>query len=412
MAFLQIKSTNPKLSFILRKNPATGMIVRHLKEGHLIGYYSNDNTVFNCYFKDADYDVSYKIHRNEDFEYINTTRYHACEFVLDTINEFLSHIIKKDIPDDVDGFENEVFLNLVYVRQRYLEIFSKYYTDYEIKYEKITEGNFRVWFKTKKSLKELISFVQLFSIFNVLKNRVLNDSEIEKYINVMDATKTPYFVKYVFKVNMLRDVRSFDKYKDKLAQNCVEDVEFSHGYLAQQRFDYVKANLDYKRDIVDFGCGEGNFIWKFRDKIENVRYYAVDKDEEVREGLAKRFPNKENLAILEVFPELNKPTDVIMSEVVEHMDLKDAEFTLNQILMNPCVGRVIITTPDKDFNQFYFFDEDETRHEDHHFELTSSEFRAWIEKVTNNKFNAYFTGIGDKVNGIHPSLGCVISKKV
>ncbi len=43
MAFMQIGSTNPKFSFILKKNPESGMIVRSVREGHLFGYYSGDN---------------------------------------------------------------------------------------------------------------------------------------------------------------------------------------------------------------------------------------------------------------------------------------------------------------------------------------------------------------------------------
>jgi hypothetical protein len=412
MAFLQVKSTNPKFSFILKKNPLNPL-VRHLKQGHLIGYYSNDNSVFNCYFKDADYENSYKFSKYADssFEYLNVYRYNACEFVLDTITEFLSHIVKKQDAEDVEGYDNEVFLNLVYVKQKYLEIFSKYYSGYEIEYEKIAEGNFRVRFKTKKTLKQLIAFVQLFAIFNVLKNRFLNDGEIDKYIGIMDSAVTPYFIKYVFKVNVLNNEGLFNRYKAKLSENCVEDVDFTYGYLYQNRFDFVRNALDFKRDIVDFGCGEGNYIYKFRDKIDEIRYYAVDKDEDLREKVARRFGNKENLAILEVFPEISQPVDVIMSEVVEHMPLEEAEFTVKNIIANPLVNSTILTTPNKDFNQFYFFEDDEARHDDHHFEFTYNEFREWLEKVTENKYDFTIYGIGDKVNGCNPSLGATIRRK-
>ena len=89
MAFIQIESDNPQLSFLLRKNPASGMIVKQLRQGLLFGYYSHNNpTQFNCWFKDHDSQVSYDA--DKEFEFNDVTRYSAATFVNNCFDEFLT----------------------------------------------------------------------------------------------------------------------------------------------------------------------------------------------------------------------------------------------------------------------------------------------------------------------------------
>lgn len=59
MAIVQLRSTNPQLSFIIRKNPQSGMQLRPVRQGIAYGWYSDEAT-YNVYFKDADNEVSYK----------------------------------------------------------------------------------------------------------------------------------------------------------------------------------------------------------------------------------------------------------------------------------------------------------------------------------------------------------------
>ena len=119
MAFLQIGSTNQKLSYILKKNPASGMLCRELKHGRLFGYYSDSSTVFNVFFKDADWDTSYKDHRDDSFQYLNPSQYNAPEFVLDCISEFFAHIIKKNDEMDTEGFDNSITVNMISIKPKW-----------------------------------------------------------------------------------------------------------------------------------------------------------------------------------------------------------------------------------------------------------------------------------------------------
>lgn len=414
MAFMQIGSTNPQFSFILKKNPGSGMLVRSLKEGRLFGYYSNEASIFNCFFKDADWDISYKRFRDESFEYVNPSQYNAPEFVLDTITEFFAHIIKKVNEGDDEGFDSFVMLNMISIKKKYLDIFSKYFEHVKIDATEVCPNNYRLKFSSKGTLKELLAFVQLFTIFNILKTRRLNDDEISKYMNQLINIKAPYFIKYVFKVNILNTQKLFRQHKEALEANSFEKIDFAYGYAAQQRILAIEKLLPMTRDLVDWGCGEGNFIKHLLGKMpEGKTYFAIDRDHDVLEIAKKRARDSKNIEFRDhfVFNSLNLGEhDVILSEVIEHMEKLEATQLVRDILImsGSLMKQLIITTPNKDFNQFYFFDDEELRHDDHHFEMTKAEFEAWLPAVAGHHKYEVFE-IGDKVNGVCCTLGAVIS---
>lgn len=419
MAFMQIGSTNPKFSFILRKNPSSGMLIRDLRQGHILGYYSDHDKVFNCFFKDSDSDISYKKFKKDDFEYVNPSRYNAPEFVLDSITEFFEHIIKKEIEHDVAGYDNFLMINMVDIKRKYLDIFQRHFENVQISSSEICANNFRLTFSTKGTLKELLSFVQLFALFNTMKNRYLEDGEIVKYIERLTKVKAPYFVKYVFKISALRERRNFVKYKKSLEENSLgnETIEFKHGHLHDQRMDVVESLLSFKRSIIDFGCGDGNFAKRLYSRIEDAgkRYYAIDKDEEKLRIVKKRMEDSKNLIIgtslsdISMCPDdMNSDFDVIMSEVIEHMSKEDAKSLIKEMISRQNVKSLIITTPNKDFNQFFMYDsDDEMRHESHQFEMGKVEFEKWIGEIvmTQKDRKVNFLEIGDRVNFISATVG-------
>ena len=56
------------------------------------------------------------------------------------------------------------------------------------------------------------------------------------------------------------------------------------------------------------------------------------------------------------------------------------------------------------------FEENDTRHVDHHFELTKQEFADWINSFVKD-FTVDFIDVGDKVNGIPVTIGVEIRRK-
>jgi len=123
MAFIQLESDNPNLSFLIRKNPASGMIVKQLRQGLLFGYYSqNNSTQFNCWFKDHDAQVSYDA--DKEFEFNDVTRYSAATFVNNCFDEFFHDVIAKDQENDTPGFQNSLLINCIHARKRLLDVFN------------------------------------------------------------------------------------------------------------------------------------------------------------------------------------------------------------------------------------------------------------------------------------------------
>jgi len=59
MAIIQFSSTNPEFSYVIAKNPASGMSIKSIRKGQAFAWFSNENT-YNVFFKDADNDLSYK----------------------------------------------------------------------------------------------------------------------------------------------------------------------------------------------------------------------------------------------------------------------------------------------------------------------------------------------------------------
>lgn len=107
MAIVQVRSTNPQFSFLIKKNPNSGMMLRSIRRGMAYGWYTDQQT-FNVYFKDADNEISYKQHENENFEYLNVSRYNTPLFPLNAINEFFSASLKAQ--DERDGTDESPFV--------------------------------------------------------------------------------------------------------------------------------------------------------------------------------------------------------------------------------------------------------------------------------------------------------------
>jgi hypothetical protein len=84
--------------------------------------------------------------------------------------------------------------------------------------------------------------------------------------------------------------------------------------------------------------------------------------------------------------------DVILSEVLEHIE-KDEALKLLQALRQVEVNKLIITVPNKDFNEFYGMAETEFRHDDHKWEPTYDE---WVK----------FLGDAAKTTGLYLTKFC------
>jgi hypothetical protein len=98
---------------------------------------------------------------------------------------------------------------------------------------------------------------------------------------------------------------------------------------------------------------------------------------------------------------------VLLTEVIEHNSVEDAKALIKQTLTYN-INKLFISSPNIDFNHFYNM-EKLLRHDDHVFEPTNAEFRAIIEECTAGKdCRVEYFQLGDCINGIQPTQGCII----
>lgn len=423
MAFLQLSSTNPNFSFILKKNPASGMLIKPNRKGRLFAWYSNPS-IFNLYFRDSDMEVSYS---GEDFEYMDATRYNAPMFLINAFSEFLNHMKKAD-DKDIAGYEHVLMINQMKCKPQSLDRFKSYFPEYEFKFEEVASRNFRIEIKTKNSLRELVNLGQLLSVFNSLLNNDLeyvSDDDIDKYISCMKVIDPPYYIKHLFKLYFLKTEKLFNKYKKLIEKSEKDKIEFEFGSTLTQRISAIKRRLDFKSSIIDIGCGTGDYVREFAHKLgPELKYHAIDIDPERIEAV-KRLCNRKEIENVVTWSSIDEfasagefvpsadftdSADILMTEVIEHMTKDDSAALIKRVLEWKFKS-LIITTPNKTFNSNYQLLEEDMRNEDHVVEMTKEEFVEWIKRITDSSgYKVKFFDIGDNVNSLRPTLAVIIEK--
>lgn len=422
MACLQFESTNPKLSYIISKNPASGLFARQIREGNMFGWYSHERC-YNIFFKDAPDKVSYKTHPNDEFEYNNLTRYTSSLFVLNALTDVLRSAFLKPTADDVEGeYTHTLTIPSIYVSNPNCLKCLEQQTDISIVVKHQMHNIYSLGFCTKKSVYTLLNFVGCFALLNAVYNDAeyinVNEDFLKKYLKCLDVVDLPYFARYIFKTKLMRSTTWFKAYQTILEKSAKNEIKMEYGFLSENRYYAVKNYLKDKPDsILDFGCGSGRYVDPLT-KGRAIKYYAIDKDEDCIEKVKSRcrYENLEtftNLAeLIKVYKEVDgsPPLSVIMVEVFEHLDYEEAKQIVKYLLSELNVNRMVITTPNKSFNKYYDNTNDELRIEEHQFELNTEEFMDIIRPQLLVGYTASFKGVGDSVNGEQPTQMAIIER--
>jgi len=429
-----LSSTNPKLSWIINKNPENefgGFLAKSLKKGVLQGYYhKDDKTKYIGYFKDSENEMSYS---DKDYENLDTTRYNSPNIILDMVKELFGDLYKKKSEHDEDNkYEHSFYIpSLLLRRFNYFTLFSKYFNDFEFIIEEKVAKTCSVTIKTNKSLSDLINMVLIFNLFAVSLNQrdvYLNDDVIKKYTSIFTKLKVPYFMAYVYKSKIIPNRKKiFKQIKGQLEKSIVDanNVNLVVGDTHTQRINYITELLDSQCHLLDFGCGEGRYVKMLATKLDkmNLEYHGYDIDEEVLEeakGKAIKkyclknvhfYSKKEEVFVDGSVLDATKCYDVLLTEVIEHLELNDAKKLMIDLLNLKNINRLVVTTPNAEFNQYYKLDLDnEMRHDDHKFELDRKQFTDTISEVIENvnfEYDVKYFNIGDEVDGVTPTQGII-----
>lgn len=419
MAIVQVKSTNPKFTFLIKKNPEKGMQLRPVRQGMAYGWYSEDS-VFNVYFKDADNNISYKKHEEESFEYLNVSRYNTPLFPLNAISEFFSAPFKAQDDRDEEGYEHTFYINMIHIdRVRYIEIFEKHMKEYTFTLEHQAYKSYSLTVTTHKSLYHLLHVVSVLCLFLSMFGDEyidISDSILDKYSRSLNVIDSPFYIRSLFARNFLSTRERFRKYKAEVEQTNRYAITMEYGGTAMQRRNFIAEALPFNKPILDIGCGEGFYAGAFAGKIESI-YYAVDVNEELlevvgRKAAARQIDNIAAFRSLDRFLEVynGEKVDVILTEVIEHMSHEEAEELICQVCSQVDFDQLIITTPNAEFNRYYELEK--FRHEDHKWEMGQEPFRHWFaDTVREIPVDYEFVAIGDRVDGIHTTQGVLVRRK-
>jgi 2-polyprenyl-3-methyl-5-hydroxy-6-metoxy-1,4-benzoquinol methylase len=419
MAIIQVRSTNPQFSYMIKKNPNSGMMLRSIRKGMAYGWYADEQT-FNVYFKDADNEISYKQNEQENFEYLNVSRYNTPLFPLNAISEFFSTPLKAQDERDAEGYAHTFHMNMIHIElMRYIEFFEKHLEDFTFEVTHQAHKSYSLTVTTSTSLYQLLHVVSVLCLFlSIFGNEYIDisDSVLDKYIHSVNVIDAPFYIRSLFVRNFLSSRDRFRKYKAALEKTDRYDIQFAYGGTALQRRNYIGSVLPFDKSIVDVGCGEGFYAIPFAGKVE-ASYYAVDIDEErlqtvKRKAAAKEIENIATFGSVDEFLESynGEQVDVILTEVIEHMSVDEAGTLIRQICSAIDFENLVITTPNADFNRYYELSH--FRHDDHKWEMGEAAFRQWMGDVIKGmNLDFEFVAVGDGVNDIKTTQGVILKRK-
>lgn len=434
MAVMLVESTDPNLSFHLKKNPATGLVVKRMRKGALSGWYPNGDTQkYALFFHD---DTNNSSFANDGKNYTDMTRYTSTYFVFHSISTMFSSVLKLDASQQV--FKHKITIPSVQMRAEKTIGHLNKFLNLDLTVTKKSEGIdslalYSVTLELESTFNEFMmrTYVLFYLLHADLFQSDLGYMEgmIEKVTKILVELKAEYFLWYLFNKNIICRESTFKKLQPTLGNGSQDGkIELHYGGTQQQRKAFVDSQMDFKNDVLDIGCGEGYFLLPYAKKLHNGKTITgVDKDARLINGIANKVEDRKQEDKVSLFTSMddfyaqydNSVKDIICVEVIEHMPEQDAFNLLREALMKVRFRKAIITTPNRDFNQFY-----KTmvgfRHDDHHFEFNNAEFEAFIKSVNDSiwmeedcpYWEFEYMPVGDIVNGISMAQAVVITNKM
>ena len=433
---IQISSHNPHLLDVLNKNPDTafGIYAKALRNGQLVGNAINAHQ-YDVVFQDTRYS-----YLPEESNQIDFQSYCSPLVILHCCNEFFKDLLQEKeayFTQEIKWLgksRSEIDNQPCTIEVKNLYINSSWYKDGNFLLERYFKncqitpliGN-NVSLKVEgKTIFEAVNLLSFIAVISHITNEYgeytyIDDSFAQKYARILtNISDVPYFVFYLFikkavkSERQLTDIRPlFETYFKEKGLNIEFQFTDTHG----SRMEFAVKEFGFDYPILDIGCGEMKYYRRFMRKnyTYNHPYFATDTDPSVAEyAHSLRYKmDTENLVFLNSLNDFNynNPVNILLTEVIEHNPIPDAEALVAKCLsMN--FHKMIITTPDSRFNIHYFDDpENSIRHEDHHFEWNDSEFQSFINRLLYSypNYQVRFVGIGDRINGVCPTQAAVIT---
>lgn len=425
---IKIKSENPNFLSILNKNPNTdlGLYLRPLRNGHIIGNCVDEN-FYEVIFQDTKHSYT-----NYEDNQIDFKSYCSPEVILNLIRELFSHLVKdvQEVNNTTISWLNkkigEIDNQSCTIEVENFLIDSGWYKDNEFLLSRylpnvkvIKTDGFKIYGLsiTSENIVQAINTLGVVSFLTAVTNSrefYLEDGQIEKYASILTNVKTvPYFVYYLYiKRCCIRSNKIFDRIVPKLEkcfqQNTGNVVKFTPNDTHKDRMIFVKNHLDMEKPVLNFGCGEFRhekyFGKNFKSKLIS---YDTEDYSELHNKVKERF--EFDWSFTTDLSTIDKDTEyqLVLSEVIEHIGTPDKSLKeIHRVLDYFNISKIILTTPNKEFNKWYEMDDGELRRDDHVFEFNPEQFKDFCNSIGSG-FQHYC--IGDIVLEDCVTLGSVLS---
>ena len=427
---IKISSENDYLMDLLYKNPCTdnGLYFKPLKNGHIAGNVV-DKHHYEIVFQDGK--GSYM---PEECNQIDFQSYCSPLAVLHICNELFSHILKNrnefaqkkigwlaQTQGELDTIPCHIEAPSFYVDSNWFRsgrfLLEKYFEGLHI--EKLSSRIFKLTISAP-TIFEAINLLCLVALFTHNTNdygvfTFIDDNLAQKYGRILtNIQHVPYFVFYLFILKTVKSENQFKELKSVFERYLAGEglqVDLQWQSAKQQRIQFISKQLETDVPILDIGCGEFEYYKKMMRIGFKAMYYAVDTDERfevMSRNIAKRY-EEDNLVFFSSLDEFSSghKLNILLTEVIEHNSMEDCKALIRKALTYP-VHKMIITTPNREFNGFYNM-ESPLRHDDHVFELNTAEFYALIDEcVAGKECRVEYFYTGDNINGIQPTQGCIL----
>lgn len=419
---MRLYSENEKMSWVLQKNPETQKTTntpfsKSLRKGTAYGWFVNDNE-FRMTFVDSPTESSFNT--RGDYEYLDRTRYTSPYLPIAMITTLLNTAMKKDSEYDIGApcyFECLVELSAFNIAHRLAKMFNT-----QIEIHEISRKNHLIKFhgtRIKNLLNTVISFLIVQAIGDENIYVPIDDGSIMKYIDALNTIRAPYYPRYMLSMKAIRSPNLFESTREHLSDGR---FKMNFGDTQNHRFTAISNVLQghHTLKLVDVGCGEMYYSRRLCKTYGKVVAYDADTLLQDSNRIKNEHRKIENIEVKYAFgpddaKEIDVDSDVLMTEVIEHMPKDVADTLLNSILEQK-FNKFIVTAPNKEFNVFYGLADDEFRHPDHHYEPTSEEFYTWMNALAKKHGKKVeILEIGDSVilphRNVSATLGVIFKEK-
>lgn len=179
------------------------------------------------------------------------------------------------------------------------------------------------------------------------------------------------------------------------------------------------------KSVVDLGCGEGKLLKLLLPHQQLVHITGMDVSSRALEIAHRRLktdrmPDNQRKRLKLIQGSLTYRDRRIegfeaaaLVEVIEHLEPDRLKALETCVFAYAAPDKVVVTTPNKEWNATFTEDENQMRHNDHRFEWTRAEFDQWCKSIAERHAYTYIIKpLGEETEGIGaPTQMAVFNKE-